>query len=63
MGHADFLAGMPIGQVVNMAALAPIAGYLAYIFPPHITIRVNKFLVALMIRPISPWKAFLMAGY
>lgn len=39
-----FLAGMPIGQVIGLAALAPIAGYLAYIFMPHVTIRVNKFL-------------------
>lgn len=39
-----FLAGMPIGQVISLAALAPIAGYLAYIFMPHVTIRVNKFL-------------------
>ncbi len=39
-----FLAGMPIGQVIGLAALAPIAGYLAYILMPHVTIRVNKFL-------------------
>lgn len=39
-----FLAGMPIGQVIGLAALVPIAGYLAYIFMPHVTIRVNKFL-------------------
>lgn len=39
-----FLAGMPIGQVIGLAGLAPIAGYLAYVLMPHVTIRVNKFL-------------------
>ena len=39
-----FLAGMPIGQVIVLAGLAPIAGYMAYLFMPHVTIRVNKFL-------------------
>jgi cell division protein FtsW len=39
-----FLAGMPIGQVIGLAGIAPIFAYLAYVFLPHVTIRVDKFL-------------------
>ena len=39
-----FLAGMPIGQVIGLAGIAPILGYMAYVFMPHVTIRVDKFL-------------------
>jgi len=39
-----FLAGMPIGQVIGLAGIAPIFAYMAYVFLPHVTIRVDKFL-------------------
>lgn len=43
-GFQMFLAGMPLLLVLVCAALAPMAIFLAYLYLPHVTSRVNRFL-------------------
>ena len=42
-GFQMFLAGMPLLFVIGAVAVAPLALYMAYLFLPHVTLRMNKF--------------------
>ena len=42
-GFQMFLAGMPLLFVLGAVAVAPLALYMAYLFLPHVTLRIEKF--------------------
>ena len=42
-GFQMFLAGMPLLFVIGAVAVAPLALYVAYLFLPHVTLRIDKF--------------------
>ena len=62
-GFQMFLAGMPMMFVIGATAMAPIGFGLAYIYMPHVKLRVNKFLDGGSWQVERAMESFAQGGY
>ncbi len=62
-GFQMFLAGMPMMFVIGATAMAPIGFGLAYMYMPHVKLRVNKFLDGGSWQVERAMESFAQGGY